>query len=107
MYNMNSGVYVNYDELSSIIEKLKSERQNLSNIFNDIKNNSNDMNSYWIGNTAEHAMQNMKNFTDSFDLICEQVDKYIKYLETVAQAYKTYDDSVERKMQENSSVSAI
>ena len=32
MYNMNSGVYVNYDELSSIIEKLKSERQNLSNI---------------------------------------------------------------------------
>ena len=65
------------------------------------------MSRYWIGNTANHATQNMKDFTDSFDLICEQVDKYIKYLETVAQAYKTYDDSVERKMQENSSVSAI
>lgn len=104
---MNSGVYVNYDELSSIIEMLKSERQNLNGIFTDIKNDSNGMSSYWIGNTAEHATQNMKDFTDSFDLICEQVDKYIKYLETVAQAYKTYDDSVERKMQENSSVSAI
>ena len=104
---MNSGVYVNYDELSSIIEILKSERQNLNSIFTDIKNDSNGMSRYWIGNTANHATQNMKDFTDSFDLICEQVDKYIKYLETVAQAYKTYDDSVERKMQENSSVSAI
>ena len=83
---MNSGVYVNYDKLSSIIEMLKSERQNLNSIFTDVKNDSNDMSRYWIGNTANHATQNMKDFTDSFDLICEQV---------------------ERKMQENSSVSAI
>ena len=92
-----------FDEQKILIEisTLKSKREELNNILEDLKKNNNNLKEHWESKTSESVFLNFENsFYNEFQKHITDLDEDIKFLEETVENYKKNEDQTNKEIDE-------
>lgn len=98
---MNNNMYINVEQLSSSIEKLKALKNRLNSIFNKQKENTSKISNVWNGTVGEKAYSELTKHNNYYDSYIEKINEKISFLEKTRDAYLKNDSLLSSKIDDN------
>ena len=92
-------------ELLNEIIKIKQKRDELNNIYEELKKNNNILKESWETQTSESVFSNFKDlFYTEFEKQISDIDEDIHFLEETIKNYKKNENETNKEIDENISV---
>lgn len=97
-----SNIKLDTNKLNEKITELKSRRDEIKEIFENIEAKANTIPDFWQSATSENVLNEFKSIYDEFKAIKESNDKYIDFLEKIViEDYKSKEDSLGKLIDSN------
>lgn len=89
-----SSVNITY-ELNNDISKLKEDTKRMTEIFEEIKKETQDVPNFWKGKVSEDSIANFNEFIKKFETITNESNERITFLENnVVESYGEFEKNV-------------
>lgn len=97
-----SNIKLDTNKLNEKITELKSRRDEIKEILENIEAKANTIHDFWQSATSENILNEFKSIYDEFKAIKESNDKYIDFLEKIViEDYKSKEDSLGKLIDSN------
>ena len=97
-----SNIKLDTNKLNEKITELKSRRDEIKEILENIAAKANTIPDFWQSATSENILNEFKSIYDEFKAIKESNDKYIDFLEKIViEDYKSKEDSLGKLIDSN------
>ncbi len=92
-----NNMYINENELTITLDKLKNEKERMSKVFTDVENSIKDIPLFYSGETANEVNEKLSNHIKIYSEYIDNINNYISFLENTLNDYKLKNNSfVER-----------
>ena len=92
-----NNMYINENELTITLDKLKNEKERMSKVFTDVENSIKDIPLFYSGETATEVNEKLSNHIKIYSEYIDNINNYISFLENTLNDYKLKNNSfVER-----------
>lgn len=98
---MTSNIKIDFNGLKEKIAELKKENLNIATLFDNVKTKANQIPNFWLSQTSDVVINDLKNLYNKFEEIIASNEKYISYLETVCNNYVNTDKDIETLINSN------
>ena len=98
---MNNNMYIDVEKLNGAIDKLKSNREKIYNIFSTQKANVKKLSEVWNGSTGEKINAELTTHNSYYDNYIARLDEKISFLEKTRDSYLKNDSLLDKKIDEN------
>ncbi len=98
---MASSIFININELNSIIDKLKKIESKLNTVVNSQKGLSKDLESCWSGTSGSKVTSRIKEHDKSLDSYLISIKNEISFLEKTKEAYIAQTNATSKMINEN------
>ena len=96
-----SNIKIDFNGLKEKIAELKKENLNIATLFDNVKTKANQIPNFWLSQTSDVVINDLKNLYNKFEEIIASNEKYISYLETVCNNYINTDKDIETLINSN------
>ena len=90
---LNGKIDVTSSSISSSIGEFKNEMINMDKLFEKIETDTKNAKSYWQGSASDMTLSHIEEFSDIFEAIKKQNEKYVDFLNEVIEKYTDEDES--------------
>lgn len=104
---MNNNIFIDKVLLANKAQELRTEKQNMENIFNNIKNDIEGMVDYWKGESGEEAYNILKEYSQSFPNIISEIEKNIAFIDKAIESYEKMEKAIINQMDQNSQIEIL
>lgn len=98
---MNGKVYINSDQVNVVMQNINSIQKRLNDAIEKQKQLKEQMHKAWGGTTGDKAYEKLVKYEKKYDVYIRMLNKRIKFLEEVINSYQGWDDSINKKIDEN------
>ena len=81
-------------------EKIKKAKTRLEEILKEIKDGNNDLKNHWESNTSESVFQNFEDLYKDFDIILNNLEQDIDFLNKIIEGYNEYERKANQEIDE-------
>ncbi len=99
---MDHKIYVNDEGIDKVLTSLRSILNRLERMVDGQKNINSNMQKTWRGTTGEASYDALKKHEDKYSVYIDGLEKRIKFLEAIKNAYFELDNNINKKLEENS-----
>ena len=98
---MNQDLQINTSLLSQEIEKIKTKRDRLNEIYQSLKINNEKLKDNWSSSTSEVVFNNFEDFYSGYEVQLDNLKNDIDFLTNIVKKYEMFENKNSQVIDEN------